>query len=314
MLEAGTPATLLQSQWEKSATVRCRPRRLLEQFNTDTGFYYPVSRQPLAIHPEVVQMGDEAKRYILIQSLYKYCHDIVYIETEVVNRVTLHIVNNNLPVVFDASCRRDALTIIVDESYHAYVAMDALLQIQAHTHVEPLDLGGAVSLSVAIENFQCELAATYHKALEVLCVCIAENTLTKEIVNMMDSKETHRFFQHVLRDHLTDEARHSAFFTSILKQLWQNLSPDYQYELGTRLPTFISQYLDGSLQKAFDAKILDALKVPGAKIERILQDTHADATLGRHHPMLKSILALLQKGGVFEHEATKQAFTRCRWI
>ena len=37
-------------------------------------------------------------------------------------------------------------TIMVDEAYHAYVAFDAMLQIQAHTHITPLPLPNTIEV------------------------------------------------------------------------------------------------------------------------------------------------------------------------
>jgi len=314
MLEIKLSDRNTQTRWEKNATVRSRPRRLLEQFQTDTGFYYPTSRQPLAIHPAIEKLGEEAKRYILLQSLYKYSSDIAYIETQVVNRITLYIAHDGLEITFDPEWRRDALTIVIDESYHAYVALDSLIQIQNHTQIKPLDLGNTVSLELAIDWFKKELGEESHKIMELICVCIAENTLTKEIAAMMDRKETHRYFQHILRDHLTDEARHSSFFLAVLKHLWENLDETRRYEIGTRLPQFITQYLDNSLQRAFDVTILRALGLAEECLEVIIEDTYTNPEFSATHPMIKNIMSLLHNAGVLKHGPTKSAFSKYNWI
>ena len=73
----------IQEKWESRATVRSRPRNVFDSSNS--GYFYPMSRQPIAIHPLLQKMGDEAIQFLLIQSLYKYSNDISKIETKIVN-------------------------------------------------------------------------------------------------------------------------------------------------------------------------------------------------------------------------------------
>jgi hypothetical protein len=113
----------LQEVWEKSSSIRSRPRRIVE-LDSENMFFYPESRQPLCIHPLVVAKGIDAKRYILTQSLFKFMHDVAILETEVVNSGAILVANNKLDVNFPESMRHDALSVIIDEAYHAYVAKD----------------------------------------------------------------------------------------------------------------------------------------------------------------------------------------------
>ncbi|WP_149289680.1 hypothetical protein [Francisella orientalis] len=71
---------LLQEKWERRATVRSRSRIVYDK--AATGYYYPISRAPLAIHPYISLKGEKAREFLLIQSLYKYSNDIASIEQE----------------------------------------------------------------------------------------------------------------------------------------------------------------------------------------------------------------------------------------
>lgn len=90
----------LQEKWERRATVRSRPRITYDK--TATGYYYPISRAPLAIHPSVISKGEKAREFLLIQSLYKYSNDIASIETRVVNEVILKAISDKINgITFD---------------------------------------------------------------------------------------------------------------------------------------------------------------------------------------------------------------------
>ncbi|MGQ3887959.1 hypothetical protein ACQUW5_02865 [Legionella sp. CNM-1927-20] len=45
-------------------------------------------------------------------------------ETELVNRGALIVANDCLDMGFPLALRQDALSVIIDEAYHAYVALD----------------------------------------------------------------------------------------------------------------------------------------------------------------------------------------------
>jgi len=205
-----------QKHWETYSTIRSRPMRDLSQTQAHTGNYYPVSRQPICIHPDIVKLGEEVQQTILVQSAYRYLLDITVLETEIVNRATLYITSNKLPVALSGALRRDALTIIIDEAYHAYVALDCLMQIEQFTGVKPLSFEYDISVEVAINHAKERLPEKMHPAFELIAVCIAENTNTQDILDMIKEKELHGFMKNILTDHYADEARHSVFFEKVL--------------------------------------------------------------------------------------------------
>ena len=127
--------TSLQHLWERRATVRSRPQR---QLSENEGHFYPISRQPLCSHPLVKNMGEDAIQFILIQSAYKFMWDIAQIETRLVNNVAEKIANDRFTVKFPEGMKFNGLTVLVDESYHAYVARDFMHQLYGATKVSPI--------------------------------------------------------------------------------------------------------------------------------------------------------------------------------
>lgn len=298
-------------EWENRATVRNLPRFIFEKDHP--GYFFPLSRQPLSIHPLVEDLGEDARFFLLVQSFYKYLNDIAVIETRVVNHTILNIVGNRLPIDFSTEHKMQLYSIMTDESYHAYVAYDAMLQIQQHTGIVPLPLPQRIEIEYALSAVKSVLDLIYHGMFEVLAVCLAENTLTKEIVGMLDQKETHPFFQQHIKAHLADESRHSGIFFSLLKYIWSTISQDYKVHIARVLPDFIHLYLGISVQTDFDKLILKHIGLTESEVEEAIDDTYGYFQINKNHPMLINILTVLKKADVLS-EPYSDHFKKRAWI
>ncbi|BAZ71134.1 hypothetical protein NIES4106_59310 (plasmid) [Fischerella sp. NIES-4106] len=300
----------LQIKWEKRATVRSRPKVVYDK--EAKGYYYPISRTPLAIHPTVMAKGERAIEFLLIQSLYKYSNDIATIETRVVNETIIKVLTNKMPIEFNKEQKINLYTIMVDEAYHAYVAFDAMLQIENHTGVEALPLPEVIEIEKAITKVREKLDQKYHNIFDLICICLAENTLTKEIITMTDQEETHPFFQKIIKDHFADEERHSGIFYKLLEFIWINLNEEYKEHIGEILVDFIEEYLGLTIQIKFDKQVLSKIGFSDEEASKIVEDTYGGFKLTKHHPMLKNIIILLDKTGVFD-QFTLPKFEEKEW-
>lgn len=291
------------SKWDRYASVRSHPRKkfTLEGDNA-TRYFYPPNKQLILLHPLVDALGEEAKQFILIQSLYKYSNDIEMTETEVVNPMASLIANDRLPLTFDVQLQQIATSILTDESYHALVASDSISQVEELTKVAPISLIMETELSRAIKQIKKQLPSTYHLIFELIAVCVAENTLTKELVYMQDDKDVNTVFQHIVKEHLVDEARHSAYFQYILQETWRMIDEDSKQAMIEIIPPFLSLYLGNNLQKEFDKNILVSLHFTAAQIEQIINDTHQGFKVTKDHPMIKNILIHFDRAGLLLDE------------
>lgn len=302
---------LLQEKWEKSATIRCRPR---VHFDIEhKGYFYPFSRQPLCIHPDIQGLNDQDLHYLLLQSFYKYNNDIATIETNFVNQAILLVINNKLPIFFTSQQKLDLYTVMIDETYHAYVAYDAMQKIEIHTGIKSLPLPSIIEIELALLTVQKKLPFHYHSLFLLIAVCVAENTLTKDIINMMHQPETHPFFQRIIQDHYADESRHAGIFFNLLSYIWQNISDDCKQQIAIILPEFLTLYLDIQIQNNFDKQIMLALNFTEATANKILHDTYSHFKVTHDHPMLKNILTILDKAGVID-EFTTPYFETINWF
>lgn len=102
--------------------------------------FFPLERLPLCLHPQVAALGEQALRYIQVQTLYQYLHGIANIELDIINDSSYKLYKNAVGVDFPLEMRLDALTVVVDESYHALVALDLINQVEQMTSIAPLPM------------------------------------------------------------------------------------------------------------------------------------------------------------------------------
>lgn len=296
-----------KERWDRAATVRCAQRPAPEAA-TENGDYFPELRQPLAIHPDVVALGAEARRFALVQSAYKYMNDVALTETEVVSRTAIAIANGRVAANLPMEFRQVALTVVVDESYHALVARDFIAAVEKATAIASLPLPSSTELSQAIDLAHGLLDPALHDDFDVMALCIAENTLTKEIVDLSCAGgDLAQSFARVLKEHLADEAMHAAFFQRVLAQHWQDLPASRRDALAAVLPDFLLRYLSIGTQRRFDAAILAALGVAPAAAEKIVEDLHGGFVLGPRHPMLRGIVSMFERAGILAHPPVRTA-------
>ena len=305
----------LQEKWEKRATVRSRPRNVFDSDHTlsEGGYFFPRSHQPLCIHPKVVELGEEAINYLLVQSLYKYSNDIATIETRVVNNAILTVVMDSLPIKFTSEQKMHLYTIMVDEAYHAYVAFDSMLQIQEFTQIEPLPLPKTIEIELAIKWAHEQLPQECHGIFDLIAVCLAENTLTKEIVSFVSQEGTHHFFTKMLEDHLADESRHCGIFFNLLGFIWKDIDMVMKKQIAAILPEYLTRYLGLVVEMEFDREILISLEIPEDQANKMLDEVYGHFKLTKENPKLKNILLQLHRSGVID-EITSPYFKEKNWI
>jgi hypothetical protein len=290
--------------WEQRATIRSRPRRIVED---DGLHYYPLERQPLCAHPAIVDAGDAVRDFILLQSFYKYINDVIIFETEIVNATALKIARGRFAHDFPFACRHDAMSVVIDEDYHAYVAMDYLRQVEVHTGVAALAANHEIELSRAIPSALERVAPPYRDGMELLAVAISENTVTAEVAAFSRDTTLKRSVKGVMSDHLADEGRHSVFWINLVKLYWSEIDEAARSALGETLPVFLKEYLSAELQLAFDRRLIDALDLPAATRREIAGDMVGAYPITSQHPMIVNIRNFFKLSGLLDHAPTRAA-------
>ncbi len=291
--------------WESRASIRTRPRRLVED---DQRLIYPLSRQPLVLSATFLRECPHLRDFALVQSLYKFINDVVIFETEIVDRTARAIAKDRFAVRFPFACRYDAMTVVVDEDYHALVAMDFMQQTIALTGIQPIALPAEIELSRAIPAVLERAPEHLRDAMELICVGIAENTLTDDVAAFARDDSVKPSIKGLMADHLLDEGRHSTFWARLTRIYWsQAPEPDRQV-IARLLPLFIRHYLTNDLQKAFDIQLTAALDVPAHVAAALREEVTAMAwPINHQHPLLGNILRFFRSSSLLDAPCVQAA-------
>ncbi|MBY8938400.1 diiron oxygenase [Pseudomonas fluorescens] len=291
--------------WENRATIRTRPRRVLED---DERLIYPLSRQPLVLSETFLHECPQQRDFALVQTLYKFINDVVIFETEIVDKTARSIAKNRFAVTFPFACRYDAMTVVVDEDYHALVAMDFMQQTVAMTGIEPIQLPDEIELSRAIPAAVALAPEHLRSAMELICVAIAENTVTGDVAAFARDDTVKPSIKGLMADHLLDEGRHSSFWARMVRIYWHTASSADRETIAQILPVFIGHYLTNDIQKAFDLRLIDALPVSEAT-RRSLRDEMAGLAfpINRHHPLVGNIVKFFHNSSLLDTPCVQHA-------
>lgn len=291
--------------WESRATIRTRPRRVVEN---DEKLIYPLSRQPLVLSETFTRHCPHLRDFALIQSLYKFINDVVIFETEIVDRTARSIAKDNFAIRFPFACRYDAMTVVVDEDYHALVAMDFMQQTIALTGIEPIQLPLEIELSRAIPAALALAPEHLRSAVELICVAIAENTVTNDVAAFARDDSVKQSIKGLMADHLLDEGRHSRFWARLVRIYWQAAPEEDREIIATIMPVFIAQYLTNDIQKSFDFVLIEHLDVAEPIRQALREESQAMCfPINRHHPLVGNIVRFFKTSSMLDFTCVQRA-------
>lgn len=291
--------------WESRATIRTRPRRVLEN---DERLIYPLSRQPLVLSETFLRECPQQRDFALVQTLYKFINDVVIFETEIVDKTARSIAKNRFAVAFPFACRYDAMTVVVDEDYHALVAMDFMQQTVAMTGIEPIRLPEQIELSRAIPAAVALAPEHLRSAVELICVAIAENTVTGDVAAFARDDTVKPSIKGLMADHLLDEGRHSSFWARMVRIYWHTASEADREAIAKILPVFIGHYLTNDIQKSFDLRLIDALQVSEETRLSLKEEmTGLAFPINRHHPLVGNIIKFFHNSSLLDTPCVQHA-------
>ncbi|WP_095054534.1 diiron oxygenase [Pseudomonas sp. Irchel s3b2] len=293
--------------WESRATIRTRPRRVLEN---DDKLIYPLSRQPLVLSETFLRECPEQRDFALVQTLYKFINDVVIFETEIVDKTARSIAKNRFSVAFPFACRYDAMTVVVDEDYHALVAMDFMQQTVAMTGIAPIGLPDEIELSRAIPAAVALAPEHLRSAVELICVAIAENTVTGDVAAFAKDDTVKQSIKGLMADHLLDEGRHSGFWARLVRIYWHTASEDDRQCIAQILPVFIGHYLTNDIQKSFDFRLIDALQINDTARRALKSEVSGLAfPINRHHPLVANIVRFFRSSSLLDSPCVQSALS-----
>ncbi|WP_277670074.1 diiron oxygenase [Saccharomonospora viridis] len=299
------------ARWEERGSIRTRPRKTIDF--EQTGYFFPADRQPLLLDESVAALGEHIKERILIQSFFKYLHDIVNLEIKEIVSACTKLLYSDLPVEIGPELKLNTYSVIIDEYYHVYIAQDLILQLREHYP----DLGHfefpTSDSQRAVTEIKARLEPRYHDVFEILANCCFETTLVRELVEFFDSKDVHPSIRYYVKDHMNDESRHYAFFLDLMKHLWARMPEDYREAIGSRLGEFVKLYLSLESEKEFNVQLLESVLGDRDRAERSITRLYSGFDVTPDLPIAQNVLRAFGKAGLLEHPAVRSSFRKIGW-
>jgi hypothetical protein len=202
------------------------------------------------------------------------------------------------------------MTVVVDEDYHALVAMDFMQQTVAMTDITPIDLPEEIELSRAIPAAVALAPEHLRSAVELICVAIAENTVTGDVAAFAKDDTVKQSIKGLMADHLLDEGRHSGFWSRMVRIYWHTACEDDRQCIAQILPVFIGYYLTNDIQKSFDFRLINALQI-NEGTRHALKDEMAGLAfpINRHHPLVANIVRFFRSSSLLDSPCVQSALS-----
>lgn len=301
----------MTNRWYRQATVRYTPRILVPDAYGDQ-WTYPPARCPVVRHPLVEARGRDVLRYIVTQAAYLFLYNVGLIETRFVIQSSLNILHGIVTGIDDDD-KLQALTVVIDEGYHAHVALDYILQLRRESGIAPLQIPESNQKLDAIDRAAANISEKLHADFNLMAVTLAENVVTEEVANIGRDKDLVQPFATLMKDHVRDEGRHSIYFCDLMKSRWQVLTESAKAQLGGILPDFMEDYLKIDATRAFEHQTLRACGFSAEDTTKILADTEDEFVEEQTRTAAKTharLFRLLGQIGVLDLDVNRQAFAR----
>lgn len=211
--------------WNRRAAVRISahdyqlPDDLQQQLLTR--HWFPPAFLPYLLHPAIVAAGRETAHRLTANHLVHFLDYTTLLEHRIVNRAVEVIVHGELPAFVPPSMKTAALQLYTDEGYHALFSNRLAEQI-----ADFYGFAGRPVMPQRISRLHALINRTRDsdRALAwFLLGFVSETIIARELLDVCRDSLVSSV-NDMLRDHLTDEARHSRYFAEVFHYLWLTLN------------------------------------------------------------------------------------------
>lgn len=293
------------SDWDSRAGVRGGPRRLLDEESIGKVYFSP-ALLPIINHPVFEKLGPEAQRTFLIYHLYSYLNFTECFEVEVVNPGAKRIALGKAGIEVPREMLFDAYKIYCDEGYHSLYSLDVRLQVEAATGIKalPYNFGNFLRrLNKAREGMPSNL----RPLSGLLMVILFETSISATLNKIPKDEQVVTLIRQMVADHADDEARHHAYFASLLDVLWPQLSQRQKGRLGPLLPHFIIKLLEPDY--ATIRRRLEVFDLSPDEIDQVMEESYpSPEVIATIRKTAGAALRILERNGLLEDSQTREAF------
>jgi hypothetical protein len=179
----------------------------------------------------------------MVQRLYLYLHFTAELEQAAINPVTQLISRRRLGMGLPDPMIADAFKIYTDEAWHAQFSHDMIVQVAVETGLEPV-LPEVPQFLRRLEDLRTTVPTEMAGLADLLFAIVSETLISAILRDIPRDDRVHSAVRQLVHDHAGDEARHSAFFGTLLIHVWPSLSRTEQSKVGPLVPQFIRAFLE----------------------------------------------------------------------
>jgi hypothetical protein len=222
--------------WDSRASVRSSthdyqlPDDVQQQLQSR--YWFPPAFLPYLAHPAIQAAGREVLHRLSANHLVHFLDYTTLLEHRIVNRAVEVIVHRELPIYIPLPMKHAALQLYTDEGYHALFSNRLAEQIAAL-----YGMTGRPVVPKRITRMNAMIARTPEKNRPLawfLLGFVSETIIARELLDICRDTLVSSV-NDMLRDHLTDEARHSRYFAEAFHYFWLSMN--------SRQRTFVSRTL-----------------------------------------------------------------------
>ncbi len=289
--------------WDRVATVRNNPVRGL---GADGELFFTPELVPALAHPVLRQAEPRVRETVLVHRLYEYLKFTIDLEQSAVIPVTGHISRGMAGLDLPEPMRSDAFKIVTDEAWHAQFTYDLMRRVHTRTRVDPALPDTPVFTGVLArihEEFPSEI-----RGLDEMLFAIVSETLISSILDELPRDDRlPGGIRETIADHADDEAKHHAYFSTLLRYLWPSMTRKEQELAGPYLPRLIFAFLEPDYPSV--ALGLTAAGLRGDEVEQVMTEvyTHAKVVEDVRRGAAPT-LQYFAEAGALAHSATHEAF------
>jgi hypothetical protein len=211
--------------WDSRASVRSSthdyqlPDDVQQQLQSR--YWFPPAFLPYLAHPAIQAAGREVLHRLSANHLVHFLDYTTLLEHRIVNRAVEVIVHRELPIYVPLPMKHAALQLYTDEGYHALFSNRLAEQIAAL-----YGMTGRPVVPKRITRMNAMIARTPEKNRPLawfLLGFVSETIIARELLDICRDTLVSSV-NDMLRDHLTDEARHSRYFAEAFHYFWLSMN------------------------------------------------------------------------------------------
>jgi P-aminobenzoate N-oxygenase AurF len=294
------------SDWDQTASVRIKPRRLLANKEVADSLFFPPELVSESRHSIMHKLGDKARQEILVQRFYTYFKTVAQLEQDLVNRVILKVAQQKIGVNLPWDLAFDAHKIYTDESYHSLCSVDLEHQVELATGMKAHPMGVCHCLA-RLEELTQTAAQDLRLLTDIFATGICEMLVTSTLSDIANNTQIVSTVREIVADHIEDEEKHFVYFSKLLEFLWTHLDESGRQEIGRLLPQFILAFLEPDYTAI--ERTLAGCGLNPAEVKQIIDESYPyPQVLANMRWRAKATLQHLESMGIFENQQIVQAF------